>query len=87
MFENMTYEVILDRMEQRVSEKYPNLDLREGSIIFNALAPAAMELAIAYDALDNVLAESFVDTASREYLILACHQMGIDTTQIGRAHV
>lgn len=86
MFENMTYEVILDRMEQRVSEKYPNLDLREGSIIFNALAPAAMELAIAYDALENVLAESFVDTASREYLILACHQMSIDTTQFEATH-
>ena len=57
------------------------MDDREGSIIFNALAPAAIELAIAYMELDNVRNESFVDTASREYIFLACKQMGINTDQ------
>lgn len=78
-YENMTYENILHRMLARVAEQYPNLDNREGSIIFNALAPAAVELALMYIELDNVLNESFVDTASREYLLLACKQIGMDT--------
>lgn len=80
-YEDMTYEVILQRMIDRVTENYPNLDTREGSIIFNALAPAAVELAIMYTELDNVLNESFVNTATREYILLACEQMGMDTSQ------
>lgn len=79
-YENMTYEVILSRMMERVTAKYPNLDTREGSLIFNALAPAAVELAIMYTELDNVLNESFVGTATREYLLIACQQMGMDIT-------
>ena len=81
MYEDMTYEVILQRMMERVTSEYPNLDNREGSIIFNALAPAAMELAIAYTEINNTLSESFVDTASREYIFMACQQSGIDTTK------
>lgn len=77
-YESQTYETILARMMARVTEKYPNLDTREGSILFNALAPAALELAIMYTELDNVLDESFVDTASREYLLRACEDMGMD---------
>lgn len=78
-YEDMEYEVILERMIDRVSDQYPNLDTREGSIIYNALAPAALELAVAYTELDNVLSESFVETASREYLLLKCKEVGIDT--------
>lgn len=77
-YENMTYENILHRLIERVRSKYPNVDTREGSIIFNALAPAAVELAIAYIALDTTLAESFVKTASRPYILLACEESGID---------
>lgn len=80
-YENMTYEVILDQMMERITSNYPDIDTREGSIIFNALAPAAMELAIAYTELDNILNESFAETASREYLIMHCEQMGLDTSQ------
>ena len=81
MFESQTYEAILARMMKRVTDQYPNLDNREGSMIFNALSPAAIELAIAYTALDNIRNESFVDTASREYILLGCKQMGINTDQ------
>lgn len=80
-YENMTYEVIIHRMMNRVTEQYPNLDTREGSIIFNALAPAAVELAIMYTELDNARKESFVDTASREYILVACEQMGMNVAQ------
>lgn len=79
-YENMTYEVILQRMMDRVTTQYPNLDDREGSIIFNALAPAALELAIMYTEIDNALNESFVNTASREYMLIGCQQMGMDTS-------
>ena len=78
IYEDMTYEVILERMINRVADKYPNLDTREGSIIYNALAPAALEVAIMYTELDNAILESFVGTASREYILTHCEQMGMD---------
>lgn len=77
-YEGMTYEVILQRMMDRVTSQYPNIDTREGSILFNALAPAALELAILYDQLNNVRSESFVKTATREYILMGCEQMGMD---------
>lgn len=79
-YENITYEVILQQMIDRVTNSYPNIDTREGSIIFNALAPAALEMAILYTELDNSRDESFVNTASREYLLLGCEQMGMNTS-------
>lgn len=78
IYEDMTYEFILSRMIGRVAEQYPTIDTREGSLIFTALAPEALELAIAYIELDNARAESFVDTATREYLLKHCEQMGMD---------
>lgn len=80
IYEDMTYDVILERMIERVSASYPELDTREGSIIYNALAPAALELAIMYTELDNAIAESFVDTASRDYILTHCEQMGMDVS-------
>jgi uncharacterized phage protein gp47/JayE len=65
MFENMTYEVILQQMLDRVSD---DMDKREGSIIYDALAPAAIELQLLYIDLDTFLNEAFADTATREYL-------------------
>lgn len=73
-YENMTYEYILNRMLDRV----PNsVDKREGSIIFDALAPAAVELANLYIECDNILNETFADTASRYYLIKRAAERGI----------
>lgn len=74
MFEKMTKEVILDRMLSRISD---NLDKREGSVIWDALAPAALELESAYFALDTILNETFADTASREYLIRRAKERGL----------
>ncbi len=59
-------------------KKVPNsLDKREGSIIYDALAPAAIELQLMYIELDTVLEESFADTSSREYLIKRTKERGI----------
>lgn len=80
-YEDMTYEVILTRMMDRVTAEYPNLDTREGSIIFNALAPAAVELAIMYTEIDNAVKQSFVNTASRDYILVACEQVGMNIDQ------
>lgn len=79
-YENMEYEVILNRMLDRVLISHPDIDTREGSLIYNALAPAALELAIMYTELDNVLNESFVATASTDYLLRKCEEVGIDLT-------
>ena len=45
MYENMTFENIMDRCLARVSA---SVDKREGSIVYDAIAPAAAELAILY---------------------------------------
>lgn len=74
MYENMTFEVIL----QRMLDKVPNtIDKREGSIIYNALAPAAVELQNMYIEFDWILNQSFADTAQRDYLIRRCAERGI----------
>jgi uncharacterized phage protein gp47/JayE len=78
-YEHMTYEVILNRMLSKVLESHPDVDTREGSLIYSACATGALELAIAYTEVDNTLNESFVSTASREYLMLKCKEIGIDT--------
>ena len=73
-YENMTYEVIMQRMLDRVPSEF---DKREGSIIYDALAPAAAELAQLYVELDVVLNETFVDTAIGEYLDKRCAERGL----------
>ncbi|MCC0638510.1 baseplate J/gp47 family protein [Clostridioides sp. ES-S-0001-02] len=74
MFELMTFENIIERMLDSV----PNtLDKREGSIIYNALAPVAIELTEAYIAMDEMLDQTFVDTASYYYLEKRCKERGI----------
>lgn len=77
MYEAKTYEVILQQMLDAVTTRNPNIDVREGSIIYNALAPAAVELASMYIALDHILNESFADTADREFLVKRAAERGI----------
>lgn len=77
MYESITYELILQRMIDKVLEQNPNIDTREGSIIYNALAPAAVELQNMYIEFDWILNQSFADTAQRDYLIRRCAERGI----------
>jgi uncharacterized phage protein gp47/JayE len=74
MYENLTYEVILARMLAKVSD---DVDKREGSVIRDALSPAAFELAKFYSELDNVINETFADTAGRSSLIRRAAERGI----------
>lgn len=84
MYDTETFEVILRRMLARVASKF---DKREGSIAYDALAPAAVEFQNFYIALENVLTEMFPDTASREYLIRHCADRKIQPKEPSAAKV
>lgn len=75
MFEEYTFENILERMLNRVSD---DTDKREGSVIYDALAPAAVELQLMYIELDNMLRQCFADTADRTYLVLRAKERGLE---------
>ncbi|MFI3175127.1 MAG: baseplate J/gp47 family protein [Bacillota bacterium] len=77
MYEAITYESILQRM---LAEVPTSIDKREGSIIYDALAPCALELQLMYIELDVILKETFADTASREYLIRRATERGLSPT-------
>lgn len=77
MYETKTYESILSDMISAVNASYPDIDTREGSVIYTALAPAAAELANMYIELDNVLDESFADTQTRDFLIRRAAERGV----------
>jgi len=74
MYEHITYEALLERMLENVSGR---MDKREGSVVYDALSPAAIEMQILYLELDNILNEVYGDTATREYLIRRAAERGI----------
>ena len=74
MFEHMTHAAIMQRMLARIPE---GLDKREGSLIWDALSPAALELAAAYICMDYTLMQAFADTQDREFLIRRAAERGI----------
>lgn len=86
MFENITVEMIRDRMLDRMPA---GTDKREGSVNWNAVAAAALELKNVLIEIDGVYQEGFVDTASREFLILHGKERKLSpypaTPAIGRA--
>jgi uncharacterized phage protein gp47/JayE len=75
MYEEYTYELILQDMLAKVPS---DIDKREGSIIYDALAPAALKLAEAYFILNNNLNLVFLDTAEGEYLTRKCLEYGVE---------
>lgn len=77
MFEAITYEVLLARMLKTALATNPKLDSREGSLLWLGQAPAAVELQNLYIALDEVLNETFADSASRPRLILRAAERGL----------
>lgn len=72
--EDYTMTNILASMLSRISD---TLDKREGSIIYDALAPAAFELSQAYKVLAETLAMSFAATAAGDYLDLRVGELGM----------
>lgn len=84
MYEDQTYEVILNRLLDNCPS---SVDKREGSIIYDALAPAAIELAKAYVAIDQFLIDTFASTATRPYLILRAEERGLSPKAATKAVV
>ncbi len=74
MFENMTYESLLNDMLSRVTS---DVDKREGSIIYDALAPCALKLAETYFNLMNFIDLVSGDTAVGNYLDRVVADYGI----------
>lgn len=69
-----SYEALVAQMLAKIPE---SLDKREGSMIFNAVAPAAAELAQLYIQLAWTLDQSFPDTADRHHLIRRAIERGL----------
>lgn len=74
MFEAYDFDSIMESMLEEVNDDF---DKREGSVIYDALAPAAMRLYEFYIALGMVLNEIFADTASYYYLIKRAAERGL----------
>lgn len=77
MYKNMTYEALLRRMANTALEQNPNLDTREGSVLWYSHAPAAVELASLYVQMDYILKQTFGDTADRPFLIRRAAERGL----------
>lgn len=74
MNEIPTYEEIL----QRCLDRIPNtIDKRQGSIIYDALAPCCVELAQMYIELSGIYNQVFIDTAVGEALDKLVEQNGV----------
>lgn len=74
MYEEQDFEEIATRMLSNVDDKF---DKREGSVIYDAVAPIAVELAFFFNCLDMVMNEVFADTASYYYLIKRAAERGL----------
>lgn len=74
MFETNDFDTLLERMLSEVDDA---MDKREGSVIYDATAPAAVELSNFYIALDMVMNEVFAESASYYYLIKRASERGL----------
>lgn len=77
MYENYSFDNLLESMLNHVVQNSGAVDTREGSIIYDALAPAALEMMNLFMEMNGIMNDTFADTASREYLIRRCAERGI----------
>ena len=82
MYEGKIFEDILSEMLSYVSDRYPDIDTRTGSVMYNALAPCALEIETVYHEMDIIIEETFLETASKEYLIKHVAQRDYDNGNI-----
>jgi uncharacterized phage protein gp47/JayE len=81
--ENNTYEKILSRMLEQ--DVLINMDKREGSVIYDALAPCAMELAEAYLMIDILQEQTYLMTATGSNLDKRVYDYGMSRTTATQA--
>lgn len=80
--EKYTFEYLMESALDRI----PNtIDKREGSIIYDALAPACYELSEYYMMLKRILQDTYAETASEQYLDLRVAEQGISRFQATHA--
>lgn len=84
MFENYDFDYLIENMLSNVPD---TLDKREGSVIYDALAPIAVELANFYVTLDIVMNEVFADSASYYYLIKRAAERGLYPREETKAYL
>lgn len=75
MFEQHTWQEILGRMLQDF--KQPGVAKQEGTFVYDALSPMALELSQAYADLDRVLEQGFAQTSSGVYLDMRAAEHGL----------
>lgn len=80
--EEFGYDAILESMLDSVPL---DIDKREGGVIYNALAPAAAQLAQQYIWMDQILTLTFADTSVGEFLDLRAREVGIERFPATRA--
>lgn len=66
MYEVKTFESLMQRKLNLIA---PGYDKREGSVIYDAMAPNSAEMAQAYINMEWMFRQMFGDTAEREYLM------------------
>lgn len=81
--ENNTFEKILNRMLEQ--DVLTNVDKRVGSIIYDALAPCAMELANAYMMIDILEEQTYLMTATGANLDKRVYDYGISRMPASQA--
>lgn len=77
MYEKYSFDELVQNMLNYVIENSGVVDTREGSIIYDAIAPAAFEMMNMFMEMNGIMNDTFADTASREYLIRRCAERGI----------
>lgn len=75
IYDARDFDFVMSDLLSRVPD---TLDKREGSVIWDALAPAALEFVIIYYEQYNILRNSFGITADREWLILRALDRGVE---------
>ena len=83
LFSEQTYETLIKRILENT--KANNLDIREGSVSFNLLAPLAEELAKAYISMGDILNLAFIEDTFDEYLDKRVNEFGIYRKLGGKA--
>lgn len=81
--DNNTFEKIMARMLER--DELVNVDKRQGSIIYDTLAPCAMELAEAYVMMDILQEQTYLMTATGVNLDKRVYDYGINRMPASKA--
>ena len=74
MYENKTYENILADALYRTGTEY---DKRQGSMIYDSLAPFSLEMAEAYIMAQVIIKQTYAKTADRDFLALRALEFNI----------